>query len=96
MLDIETEEDRAPGLLAQLGMEAAQRMHPFAFSTASTFPLLALLGVGYQPLHLVAGLQPAAGVPALAGVRQGLQAGGVNRRSISVSDFSDGKSLPVN
>ena len=53
-------------------MVAAERDELLADWTAAVCLPLALLGVADDPLHLVAGGQPAVSVPALAGVHQAL------------------------
>lgn len=68
LLDVLAEGHRTLGLLAHLGVVAAQRDELLADGTTAVGLSLALLGVGHDSLHLVTRRRPAVGVSALARV----------------------------
>ena len=74
LLDVYAEGDGALGLVAGLGVVAAQGDELLADGAAPVRLALAALGVRDDPLHLPAGRQLAVGVAALARVHQGLYA----------------------
>lgn len=94
LLDSEAERHRAVVLLATFGMVAAEGDELPADGAPANRLSPAVLGVFYNSLHLLASWQGAAGIAALAGMDQGLDAA-LDPLAVNISWVLDGISLLV-